>query len=109
MAKKKTIRKNIQNIALRFRNLLEEEGTPVEKLILFGSYARGKAKKESDIDLCIISSKFGKDTTDELQFLLKKTRRIDTRIEPIPVSLQEYRNHDSPLIIEIRKFGIEIS
>ena len=109
MVEKQTIRKNIQNIALKFRKLLEEEGTPVEKLILFGSYARGKANKESDIDLCIISSKFGKDTTDELQFLLKKTRRIDTRIEPIPVSPQEYRNHDSPLIIEIRKFGIEIS
>ena len=109
MVEKIFIRKNIRNTALRFRKLLEGEGTPVEKLILFGSYARGKANKESDIDLCIISSKFGKDTMDELQFLLKKTRRIDTRIEPIPVSPQEYRNQDSPLTIEIRKFGIEIS
>ena len=109
MVDKIFIRKNIRNTAFRLRKLLEEEGTPVEKLILFGSYARGKASKESDIDLCIISSKFGKDTIDELQFLLKKTRRIDTRIEPIPVSPQEYRNQDSPLVIEIRKFGIEIS
>lgn len=109
MVKKTPIRKNIRNIVLRFRRLLEEEGTPVEKLILFGSYARGEASKESDIDLCIISSKFGKDTIDELQFLLKKTRMIDTRIEPIPVSPQEYRKMDSPLIIEIKKFGREIS
>ena len=108
MAEKKTISKKIKNIALKFRNLLEKEGTPVEKLILFGSYARGEANKESDIDLCIISSKFGKDSIDELQFLLKKTRKIDSRIEPIPVSPQEYRQLESPLIVEIKKFGREI-
>ena len=105
---KKTINKNIRNIALKFRKLLEEEGMPIKKLILFGSYARGEANKESDIDLCIISSKFGKDSIDELQFLLKKTRKIDSRIEPIPVSPQEYREEDSPLIVEIKKFGREI-
>ena len=108
MAEKKTISKSIRNVALKFRKLLEEEGTPVEKLILFGSYARGKAGKESDIDLCIISSEFGKDSIEELQFLLRKTRKIDTRIEPIPVSPQEYREMDSPLIVEIKKFGREI-
>ena len=45
---------------------------------------------------------------EELQFLLRKTRKIDTRIEPIPVSPQEYREIDSPLIVEIKKFGREI-
>ncbi len=87
---------------------MEREGTPVEKLILFGSYARDEADKESDIDLCIISSKFGKDPIDELQFLLKKTRKVDSRIEPIPISPQEYRELGSPLIAEIKKFGREI-
>lgn len=109
MAGKKTISKDIRNIALKFRQLVEQEGTPVERLILFGSYARGAASKESDIDLCIISSKFGKDPIGELQFLLKKTRKIDSRIEPIPVSPQEYREVASPLIVEIKKFGREIS
>lgn len=109
MAEKKTISKGIRNIALRFRKLVEQEGMPVEKMILFGSYARGRANKESDIDLCIISSKFGNDPVDELQFLLKKTRKVDTRIEPIPISPQEYKELASPLIVEIKKFGREIS
>lgn len=31
-------------------------GTQVEKIILFGSYAKGVATKDSDIDLCMISN-----------------------------------------------------
>lgn len=34
----------------------EEHGHKVKKIIVFGSYARGEAKEESDIDLLIIIS-----------------------------------------------------
>ena len=108
MAKRKAINKDIRNIALKFADILERQGIPVEKLIVFGSYVKNRAAEESDIDLCIVSPKFGKDPIEELQFLFKQTRKIDTRIEPIPVSPQEYRESFSPLIFEIKKFGREI-
>lgn len=108
MGKRKAINNDIRNIALRFAAVLEKQGIPVSKLIIFGSHVKDRAVEESDIDLCIVSPKFGKDPVEELQFLLKQTRRIDTRIEPIPVSPQEYRRPLSPLIFEIKKFGREI-
>lgn len=99
MAKRKVVNKDIRDTALKFAQILRGQGIAVEKLIVFGSYVKNKASGESDIDLCIVSPAFGKDPVEELQFLFKQTRKVDTRIEPIPVS---------PLILEIKKFGKEI-
>ncbi len=41
----------------KFGKKLHEE-LAVEKLILFGSYARGKPRKDSDVDIIIVSPKF---------------------------------------------------
>lgn len=99
------VNKNIKRIALRFRAVLEKQGVPVEKVVIFGSYAKKKARADSDIDICIVSPKFGKDSVEELQFLLKQTHDVDERIEPFPVSLEEYQETATPLIFEIKKFG----
>ncbi len=108
MAQTKTINKNVKSIVLRFRNILEQQGIPIEKILIFGSYAKNKARADSDIDICVISPLFGKDSLEELQFLLKQRRKIDSRIEPIPVSSLEYKKTTTPFIFEIKKFGKEI-
>ena len=99
---------NIKKITLRFKNVLEKQGLPIEKMVIFGSYAKNKANIDSDIDICVVSPKFGKDSIEELQFLLKQRREVDARIEPFPVSSEEYKKTASPLIFEIKKFGKEI-
>lgn len=38
---------------------LERRGVPVERVVLFGSHARGAAKPDSDIDLAVFSETFG--------------------------------------------------
>lgn len=111
MAKKRTykgITKEIKTVALKFAKFIENQGIPIQKLIIFGSYAKKKANQDSDIDLCIVSPKFGKDHIGELQFLLKQRQYIDSRIEPIPLSSKHYKEIESPLVYEIRKFGKEI-
>lgn len=105
MARKTFITKQIRKNVLEFGELVKKEGIPVSKLIIFGSYAKKKATKYSDIDVCVVSPRFGKDTTDELQFLFKRSRLIDSRIEPYPVSPKEYRITATPLIYEIKKYG----
>lgn len=37
---------------------LEKNGLKIEKIILFGSYAKGTATEESDIDIVIVSKNF---------------------------------------------------
>lgn len=109
MAKKELITPQIKNTAIKFARAIINQGIPVTKLIIFGSYAKGKAKGYSDIDLAIVSSKFGKDPIGELQFLLKQSRNVDDRIEPIPVSLEEYQYDVSPFILEVKRSGKEIA
>ncbi len=53
MAKRKII--EIRKVLLR---LLNEVGIHVEKIVLFGSYAKGKEKEESDIDIIVVSKDF---------------------------------------------------
>ena len=50
----KTIIKTLKE----FKSALETSGIKVERLILFGSHATGKAGEDSDIDLVVISDDF---------------------------------------------------
>ena len=60
------------------------------------------------LDVAIVSPSFGKDTMDEMQMLFKKAWRVDGRIEPYPLSVEEYEHGYSPITHEIRKYGIEV-
>ncbi len=105
---KKTIKKEIKNIVLEYRKRIENSGIPVERMVLFGSYARGKARKDSDIDICVISSKLGKDEMSEIGKLNFLHWKLDNRIEAHPVSSKDYKTIATPFISEIQKYGIEI-
>lgn len=45
---------------------LERRGIPVERVVLFGSHARGEGHPDSDIDLAVFSERFG--GADHLEF-----------------------------------------
>ena len=49
-----TIKKLVENYASDVKNVF-----PVEKVILFGSYAKGTADEQSDIDVCFFFNSFG--------------------------------------------------
>ncbi len=81
-----------------FREALEKEFR-IEKLILFGSRARGDHLKESDIDLVVISSDFaGMD-------FLERIRRIARlwegalRLEPLCYTPEEFAQRKGELSI----------
>lgn len=52
-------RKNLIKKLETFRNAVNNE-IPIAKMLLFGSYAKGKSRKWSDVDLIVVSSKFRK-------------------------------------------------
>jgi len=49
-------RQEIENVISRYRRALSALGITAEQVILFGSYATGKAREISDIDLLIVLS-----------------------------------------------------
>ncbi|MEA3428442.1 MAG: nucleotidyltransferase domain-containing protein [Thermodesulfobacteriota bacterium] len=74
----------------------------VKKVILYGSYSRGSARKDSDIDVAVVLSRIDEDFLMAEAKLFRLRREIDTRIEPV---LLEESNDKSGFLEEILKTG----
>ena len=87
---------------------LRAENYPVSAAYLFGSYAKGKAHKWSDIDTAIISPRF-KNRFNKIYMKLWDFREeVDNRIEPHGFTEEDFKNLADPLVYEIRKTGIKV-
>ena len=82
----------------------------VDKVILFGSHAKAAATNDSDIDLAIVSSEFGKSPLNEKMDLYewRHYAQLDAEIQPFPFSPIEF-DGDHFFIEEIRRTGIDIT
>lgn|SRR3989338_11271127 len=89
----------------KFVDVLKNHHVAIDKIILYGSYAKQKQKSYSDIDLAVISPQFGKDEIDEMMLLSKLAWKASDRIEPIPLTTKQLQMDYHPLIDEIKKYG----
>lgn len=80
----------------------------VEAIILFGSYAKGTENEDSDIDIAIISSDFS-DIIEDGAKLIGLTWKIDTRIEPHPITTEDYQKVSNPFVREVVDTGIKVA
>ncbi len=60
-----------------------KQNVPFSKVILYGSYARGSARDDSDIDVAVVMPKISGDWLELSSKLFRLTRNIDLRIEPV--------------------------
>lgn len=79
---------------------------PIQKAYLFGSYSKGTAHADSDIDLLLVSDKFLNNTLDNWKMLSPVTA-ILYDVEPHPYPVKNFLKGD-PFLEEILKTGIEI-
>jgi predicted nucleotidyltransferase len=97
----------ILNKVKRYVNALKRDRITVERAILFGSFAKGKYRKDSDIDVAIISRDFQGIRFYDRARLVPLRRDIDVRIEPIPFRPEDF-NESDPLAAEVIATGEEI-
>lgn len=97
-----------ESLIRRYSIVLQKHGIVVDQLILFGSYAKGAAQYDSDVDVCVVSNDFGKDRLHELVTLKKLTISVDTILEPFPFHPDDLNDQYNPLAAEIRSFGRRI-
>ena len=102
------ISNTIKSIVYQYIKNVKRHGITVEHAYIFGSYAKGKADKNSDIDVCIISKEFGKDRQKERVTLMNIRGNNDDLIEPHPYSPQDFLNPFDPLSYQIKKQGFQI-
>lgn len=88
---------NVEKYALSVKDFI----FPTQ-IILYGSYAKGTAKANSDIDVAVVVNKLNMDYLEASKMLYKLRRDIDDRIEPI---LIDETNDKSGFLKEIQNTG----
>jgi hypothetical protein len=94
----------VTEIVKEYIKELKKNNIPVEKAMIFGSYVKGKIKEESDIDISIVSKVFTGNRFEDRRKIVPLRRKIDSRLEPIPFSLEDFHKGGN-LIDEIKKTG----
>jgi uncharacterized protein len=94
-------RKEVIEKVKKFADLVVDQYSPL-KIILFGSYANGTYKYDSDIDVAVIVDEIQGDFLDEESKLYKIRRAIDENIEPI---LLEETRDKSGFLNNILEYG----
>ncbi|HLP46725.1 MAG TPA: nucleotidyltransferase domain-containing protein [Candidatus Kapabacteria bacterium] len=100
--------KQLKYLFDEFGRQLKENNIPVDFLVLFGSYAKGNSHEDSDLDIAVISPDFGKNRLFERIRLLNISSKIDSRIEPHPISTKDWKEGWKEIVYEINKTGIRI-
>ena len=88
----------------RYKKLLSQH-ISFDKMILFGSYARGSQREDSDVDVAIIVDEMQGDYFSTRPLLWRIRREVDDRIEPI---LFETKHDESGFLEEVMRNGILI-
>ncbi|MFW6450515.1 MAG: nucleotidyltransferase domain-containing protein [Nanoarchaeota archaeon] len=101
--------KSTDTIIAKYVDLIKEKFTGVEKVYVFGSYAKGKSTDDSDIDIAFIFSNLDDSKRFDIQVqLMILAAQIDSRIEPHPISYDDF-DSGNPFVVEIKKTGIEVA
>jgi uncharacterized protein len=93
-------------IANQYIKFVKSMNPDVTRAYIFGSYAKGGIREDSDIDLAIVFKNLS-DLFDMQVTLMKLRRQFDTRIEPHPFRESDFQT-SNPLANEILKTGIRI-
>ena len=105
-------RKEIKPLLPQIKKLLERVyGKRLLNVFLYGSFAKGRANKESDIDIAVILKgkvNKGKEIDKICDLLYDLELDTDELISVYPLSENELENSIWPLYQHIKKEGIKI-
>jgi len=100
----------IKTVLKEFRKEAERlYGSRLKNIILYGSFARGNATQDSDIDLAIVLEgdvKPGREIDRLIDIITEINLNYGVLISIYPVSEKDYKSLNSPLLLNIRKEGI---
>ncbi len=101
-------RAEAKKVIAKYAKKLREGNYSFSAIYLFGSYAKGKPTKWSDIDVAIVSKEMEKNWNKGRLKLWEIKDKVDDRIEPHGFSPADFRNEWDPMVYEIKKTGIRI-
>ena len=100
----------IEQILKEFREEMERVyGERLREVILYGSWARGEATDDSDIDLLVVLEGEvapGQEIDRMIDIITEINLEHGVLISVCPVSEEEYLTVDSPLLLNVRREGM---
>ena len=87
---------------------MQADKLPMVSVYVFGSHAKGNARKDSDIDVAVISPDL-KSRWSALDYLYSKLPYgMGWTIEPVGFNPTDFNSKYSTLINEIKTYGVEV-
>jgi predicted nucleotidyltransferase len=105
---KKDIKPILEEVGEKLKELYGEK---LRGIILYGSYARGEAKEDSDIDPIILLEDMEdvyKEWERYFPIIYKIAFRNDVVISIVPLKEKDYYTKNYPFILNAKKEGIKI-
>ena len=97
-------KKDVVNVLKCFRQHLEQRNIHVDRMILFGSWAKNTQREESDIDVVVISSDFNdKDFWTRINILSEAIYQVIVPVQAVAMTPQEWESKESPICEFARK------
>jgi len=83
---------------------------PIERAYLYGSYATGRNRDYSDIDLAIITPILNVENSIAINLkIFSRASRYNVDLEPICFSPEEFEKEELPIVRDIKREGVEIA
>jgi predicted nucleotidyltransferase len=98
-----------KEIVKKYVEKLKAEKFPFSAVYLFGSFAKGKAHKWSDIDVAVVSKKLDENTREEKLKLWKFRDGVSDLIEPHGFTPKDFADYWNPMAHEVKKTGIRVA
>jgi uncharacterized protein len=90
---------------LRFKDALAKRVSRIDKIVLYGSFANGTPRDDSDIDLVVISSEFeDKSYWQRIEILSDAIYDVFAPIEAVALTPAEWAQGSSP-VAEFARLG----
>ena len=105
MDKRQTLtREEALELVRQYKRVISPRFDVEPKVLMFGSYSKGYARPDSDIDVAVIVPSFGDNWWPWTKSLWHEVRKVSTLIEPV---LMEEDSH-SPLYDDVIRTGVAV-
>jgi uncharacterized protein len=98
----------VKDFSCRIREIYHER---LQQVILYGSMARGDAGSQSDMDLLVVLDGHvqpGREIDRMIDVITDINLETGELLSVLPISMEDYAESRSPLLINIRKEGISV-
>ena len=88
----------------RYKEIIAPRFDPAMKVMMFGSYSKGYANPDSDIDVAVIVPTYGDQKFEISKKLWRDVREVSFLIEPVLMAEDKW----SPLYDDVMRTGIAV-